>query len=417
MREGWRTERVGKAFRVVNGGTPKTGVHTYWGGPHQWITPAEMGDLSSPYVFATRRTLTNQGLQAGAELVPVNSIIMSSRAPIGYLVINQVPMAFNQGCKGLVPSAGIDTKFAYYFFLSNVQHLNDLGTGATFKELSGGKLKEVAFYYPELTEQRRIVAILDEAFEVIATAKDNTEKNLQNARELFQCKLDEVLAGQEHGWVGAKLSDLCVIKHGFAFKGTDFSRDLSSDYPIVVTPGNFTEGGSLIFNIGNTKRFIGVSPPGFRFEIGDLVVVMTDLSSKMKILGKPAFVEDSNILHNQRIGKFIFKNNNVKKRFVYYFLLTQRFLRSIKSSATGTMVKHTAPSRILGNIIYFPEDRVSQANIISLLDSIQEKTQCLDSLHKRKLKALDELKQSLLHQAFSGALTAESVDHQLVDVA
>ena len=152
----WQAKTVGELFRVVNGGTPKTGVLAYWDGPHQWITPAEMGRLDSPHLAESRRTLTDEGLRVGAEPVPAGSIILSSRAPIGHLVINDVPMAFNQGCKGLVPSAGIDTKFAYYFFLANVDLLESLGTGTTFKELSGSKLKAVVCNYPSLAEQHRI---------------------------------------------------------------------------------------------------------------------------------------------------------------------------------------------------------------------------------------------------------------------
>jgi type I restriction enzyme S subunit len=90
-------------------------------------------------------------------------------------------MATNQGCKGLVPSALINYKFLYYYLMSIVNLLNSLGSGATFKELSSGKLKEVMVPITSLPEQQRIVAILDDAFARIATAKTNTEKNLKNA--------------------------------------------------------------------------------------------------------------------------------------------------------------------------------------------------------------------------------------------
>jgi type I restriction enzyme S subunit len=91
----------------VNGGTPKTGVAACWGGMHMWITPAEMGGRGDPYVEETERRLTDAGI-AAANLLPPNSVILSSRAPIGHLVINTVPMATNQGCKGLVPKVGLD---------------------------------------------------------------------------------------------------------------------------------------------------------------------------------------------------------------------------------------------------------------------------------------------------------------------
>lgn len=96
MREGWETAKLADVCTIVNGGTPKTKVAQYWGGPHAWITPAEMGNRDSPYASETRRTLTGAGLDAtSATLLPEGSVILSSRAPIGHLVINEVPMATN----------------------------------------------------------------------------------------------------------------------------------------------------------------------------------------------------------------------------------------------------------------------------------------------------------------------------------
>lgn len=200
------------------------------------------------------------------------------------------------------------------------------------------------------------------------------------------------------------IGEVCNIKHGFAFDGADFSNDVPEGNPLVITPGNFTEDGKLLFNDWNTKRFINDTPAGYQFDIGDLVVVMTDLSSKMKILGKPAFVETDDVLHNQRIGRVIFLNERIEKRLLYYFMMTESFLKSIKMTATGTMVKHTAPKRILSNVIPFPENRKEQRAIISKLNALREETQRLESICRRKLTALDELKKTLLHQAFSGQL-------------
>ena len=239
MKAGWQTKTISEVCDVVNGGTPKTGVAMYWDGPHQWITPAEMGKRSSPYIGQTARTITDEGLQnSSARLLPPHSVILSSRAPIGYLVINTEPMATNQGCKGLIPSANVDHKFLYYYLTSNVQLLNNLGTGATFKELSGGKLKEVPVPVPPLPEQQRIVGILDKAFEGIASAKANAEKNLQNARALFESHLQSVFTERGEGWVDRTLDQVCIVERGssprpiknfFMFSGMDLPCCLPSN--------------------------------------------------------------------------------------------------------------------------------------------------------------------------------------------
>ena len=159
---GWQTKKLGDVSDVMNGGTPKTGVPEYWAGQHRWITPAEMGKRVSPYVSDTERKITDLGLRdSSARMLPPNSVILSSRAPIGHLVINTEPMGTNQGCKGLIPHSQIETKFLYYYLSSIVDLLNSLGTGATFKELSGGKLKEVTVPVPSLAEQQKIGAKLD----------------------------------------------------------------------------------------------------------------------------------------------------------------------------------------------------------------------------------------------------------------
>ncbi|CAG9931551.1 restriction endonuclease subunit S [Candidatus Nitrotoga arctica] len=257
---------------------------------------------------------------------------------------------------------------------------------------------------PPLSEQQRIVSILDEAFDGIAAVKANAEKNLQNARALFECHLQSVFTQHGEGWMKELIGSVCDVQHGFAFDGVDFSNDVPAGNPLVITPGNFTEDGRLLFNEKNTKRFSGAPLDRYRFGIGDLVVVMTDLSSKMKILGKPAFVETNDVLHNQRIGRVVFLNDRIEKRFLYYFMMSEQFLKSIKMSATETMVKHTAPKRILNNLIPFPRDRKAQQAIVAQFDFLREETQRLESIYQRKLAALDALKKSLLHQAFSGHL-------------
>ncbi len=211
MKTGWQLKTIGEICDVVNGGTPKTGVVDFWDGPHPWITPAEMGKRSTLYINQTERTITDAGLRnSSAKLLPQHSVILSSRAPIGHLVINTVPLATNQGCKGLVPRNGLDSKYLYYYLVSIVPLLNDLGTGATFKELSGGKLKEVPVPVAPLPEQHRIVAFLDEAFDGIATAKANAENNLQNARALFESHLQAVFTERGEGWVEKRLQDVCA---------------------------------------------------------------------------------------------------------------------------------------------------------------------------------------------------------------
>jgi type I restriction enzyme S subunit len=305
------------------------------------------------------------------------------------------------------PDSTLTSEWLYYFLSRKTfraEGAERMSGAVGHKRVAKEFIESYPIPVPSITEQKRIVGILDEAFEGIAKAKANAEKSLQNARALFEGYLEAVFRKGGQGWDEKEIGSFCDIKHGFSFDGEEFSNNVPDNKPLIITPGNFTEDGKLLFNERNAKRFSGKSPAGFCFDVGDLVVVMTDLSSKMKILGKPAFVETAGVLHNQRIGRVVYLNDNIHPRLLYYFMMTERYLRNIRGSATGTMVKHTAPKRILSNLIPFPRDKRKQLEIVVEFDSLREKTKHLESIYKQKLAALEELKKSLLHQAFSGAL-------------
>lgn len=404
MKAGWQTKSLGDVCDVVGGGTPSKDKPAFYSGDIPWAT---VRDLKQEVINSTEFKITKEAVKSSAtNIIPSGNVVIATRVGLGKVCLLGQDTAINQDLRGIVPhdTTKLDVRFLFWWLKSIADVIVAEGTGATVQGVKLPFVKSLQVPLPPLLEQQRIVGILDEAFDGIATAKANAEQNLQNARALFESHLQSVFTQRGEGWMERPLSELCDIKHGFAFDGAEFSSDVPEGKPIVITPGNFTEDGKLLFNEKNTKRFSGKPPAAFRFDIGDLVVVMTDLSSKMKILGKPAFVETDDVLHNQRIGRVVFCDDSVEKRFVYYFMMSEGFLKNVKMSATGTMVKHTAPTRILSNVISFPVERKEQMQLVAKLDDLREETQRLESLYQCKLAALDELKKSLLHQAFSGAL-------------
>lgn len=402
---GWPAKKISDIALVVSGGTPKTGSAEYWGDDIYWITPADMGKMDGIYASDTRRKISNLGLsKSSAKLIPENSVILSTRAPIGHLAINTVPMATNQGCRGLIPKDGIETKYLFYFLLKSVDLLNELGSGTTFKELSKTALERVKVPIPSSVEQKRLVAILDEVFADIEQARAKTEQNLKNARELFESYLQQVFSQRGEGWSEYELGDVCTFKHGFAFKSEYFCYD--SDY-LLLTPGNFFEEGGYRDRGTKQKFYDGPFPEDFLLSKGDLLVAMTEQAAGL--LGSPALIpEDGIFLHNQRLGLVELTADflgRVKAEFLFHFFNTHYFRSQVQETASGVKVRHTSPKKMQAISVWLPSDLNEQELIANRLFQIKEQVVELEGKYSEKLTALDELKKSILQKAFSGELT------------
>ncbi|HXN22416.1 MAG TPA: restriction endonuclease subunit S [Candidatus Dormibacteraeota bacterium] len=161
----WKNARLDNCCKIVGGATPSTSVDAYWSGDICWVTPKNLSDLSAAFISDTPRKLTQAGLDAcAASILPPGSVLFSSRAPIGLVAINTVPMATNQGLKSFVPKPErVHGKFLYWWLRSNRSYLEQLGNGATFKEVSKTVVSRIEIPLPPLAEQRRIANVLDRA--------------------------------------------------------------------------------------------------------------------------------------------------------------------------------------------------------------------------------------------------------------
>uniref|UniRef100_UPI003AF4B6F0 restriction endonuclease subunit S n=3 Tax=Thiolapillus sp. TaxID=2017437 RepID=UPI003AF4B6F0 len=185
----WEVQTIDQlASKIAQGGTPKTSIPKYWNGDIPWITPAEMGeDAAHHYAETTLRTISREGFEnSSTELLPVNSVIISSRAPIGYVTINKIEMATNQGCKGIVPKKNTYHEFFYFSLIVAKQRLNDLGAGAGFKEISTSTLKAFQISIPKHIEQQKIAHCLSSLDEVIGLQAKKVQALKQHKKGLMQ---------------------------------------------------------------------------------------------------------------------------------------------------------------------------------------------------------------------------------------
>lgn len=161
----WPRVKISDVSEIVSGATPKTGVPEYWAGEIPWATPADLSGMSGTYLKDTPRKITEAGLRnCSATILPANSVLFSSRAPIGHVAINAVPMATNQGFKSFVPDRKVLVpEYLYWWLRGHRAQLEAMGSGATFKEVSKSTVSRVEIPLPPLDEQKRIAAILDKA--------------------------------------------------------------------------------------------------------------------------------------------------------------------------------------------------------------------------------------------------------------
>ncbi len=185
---GWEVKPlIELCSRITQGGTPDTSNPQYWNGKIEWLTPAEMGKSENRFVHSTARRISQLGLSnCSSELLPIGSVIISVRAPIGHLAINISKMAINQGCKGLIPNVNTNTNFLYYMLLFYKPALIDLGAGNTFKELSSSSLKNFNIASPELAEQQRIADCLTSLDELVSAQTQKLEALKEHKKGLMQ---------------------------------------------------------------------------------------------------------------------------------------------------------------------------------------------------------------------------------------
>ena len=395
MKADWEIKKLGEVCKIVNGGTPDTNIAEFWDGKNLWITPKDMGRLDGIFVDNTFRKLTDSGLKnSSAKVLPIDSIILSSRAPIGHLAINRKPISTNQGCKGLVPNKNLSSLYLYYFLDKSVELLNSLGTGATFKELSSAKLADVQIPLPPLTEQQRIVVILDETFAAIDRAKANAETNRQNARALFESYLQSVFANPGEGWEEKLLSSICDVKDGTH----DSPRYVETGVPFV-TQKNIREDG---LTLSNTK-FISIEDHQNFYRrsnaaYGDILLSMIGANRGM------ACLVDHNSVFSIKNVALIKGNNKVNQSYLLYFLKSPKAKKYVLDNSNGGAQEFIG----LSQLRKFPIVYVSlpiQQTIVAKLDALSAETKKLEAIYRQKIADLDELKKAILQKAFRGELS------------
>ena len=249
--------------------------------------------------------------------------------------------------------------------------------------------------YPEsLAEQQRIVGLLDEAFEGLATAKANFEANLQNARALFESHLQSVFTQRGPGWVDRTLDQVCIVERGSSPRPIKEYFTTEPDGVNWIKIGDTEEGGKYVYSTGQKITPEGAKQSRFVKE-GDFI-----LTNSMSY-GRPYIMKTSGYIHD---GWFVLRLNMAIDTDYFYYLLASPVVQlQFAALASGSVVKNISGDLVKKAVLPIPPLE-HQHIIVEKLLALEEETQRLARLYEQKHAALAALKKSLLHQAFSGEL-------------
>ena len=172
--ENWVWCRLGEIGEIISGGTPSTSNDNYWNGNISWITPADLSNYKEKYISRGKRNISIEGLEnSSAKIICKGSVLFSSRAPIGYVVISEKEVTTNQGFKSISPYIENSEHYIYYFLLAEKENISLKASGTTFKELSGTEFGKIFIPLPPLAEQYRIVEKIAHIFAVLEELEEN----------------------------------------------------------------------------------------------------------------------------------------------------------------------------------------------------------------------------------------------------
>jgi type I restriction enzyme S subunit len=306
----------------------------------------------------------------------------------------------------LKPSDKLNRKFLYYW-LSSEKIVSAIDATCTGARMPRANVKEVLtfdFGLPSLPEQKRIVAILDQVFSDIDKARALTEKNLKNARELFESYLQQVFSQRGEGWEVRPLESFSTIVNGFAFKSGDFSSKNHVKsikitnvgvYEFVEEPDNYLP-----------EEFLE-SHHRYKAYEGDVVVALTRtiISSGLKVAVVPSTYDGA--LVNQRVAAVQVDESVIPKEMLQAYLSTKMAIDYVRSNVNELM----QPNLSIKDLKQFPipvPPLEKTASVMEEVSELRERTKKLVSIYMSKLNLLDDLKKSLLQKAFSGDLTKDS---------
>jgi len=376
--KGWQWVKLGEVCEIVNGTTPKSGESRYWNGEVAWITPTDLGKLPDRFINSSDRRISKAGFEScNLTMAPVGSVVLSSRAPIGHLGIAAVPLCTNQGCKTFIPGAEVDSEFLYHALKRSVWHLQRIGSGATFAEVSKTQLESFEILLPPLPEQKRLAAILNEQMAATERARNAAEDRLAAVNALPAAYLRAVFPASDQplpgGWRWVKLGEVLHLRSGDFLPAT--SMDSQGDFPVY--------GGNGVTGFHSS----------YMFEEPKVIVGRVGVLCGCVHLTKPRSWITDNALYVD------VKKYPLDDEFLF-FLLTNMDLRSLANQMGQPVISGASIYATVCALPPLPEQR----RIAALLTEQMAKVDRARKAAEEELQTINAMPSALLRRAFAGEI-------------
>ena len=377
----WNKYTINDLATVVGGGTPDTTVKSYWGGDIQWFTPSEIG--KNKYVDFSKRTITRDGLDnSSAKLLPLHTILLSSRATVGECSIASNECTTNQGFQSLIAKqCNID--FLYYLIQTKKKDLIRNACGSTFLEISANEIRKIKVAVPVQNEQEQIAKLLSLIDERIATQN----KIIEDLKKLKSAISKYLFARKDLLETTICLSNIATLKNGYAFQSGKYNA-LGKWKILTITNVSGEryindEDYNCIINLPNDIQDHQV------LKEGDILISLTGN------VGRVSLCKDGDYLLNQRVG-LLQLAKNVNQEFLYQILSSQRFENSMIACGQGAAQMNIGKGDVESYVLPYS----SNVNNILLVAKILHSYDEYIINEQRKLTLLTMQKQYFLAQMF-----------------
>lgn len=390
---GWRWTRLTDIARLESGHTPSRRHPEWWGGSIPWMGIQDARAHHGRRIGETQESTNELGFEnSSARILPANTVCLSRTASVGYVVVMERPMATSQDFVNWVCSEHLDHDFLKYLLIAEGEGLRRFSSGAVHQTIYFPEVKAFHICHPLLPEQQWIVGILDEAFGGIAVAKANAERNLRNARSVFESHLQSVFSRPGAGWVVRSVA--AVARHSLG-KMLDKARNKGRPQPYLRNLNvrwfdfDLSDLLEMPFLPEETAKYTAVK--------GDVLICEGGYP------GRAAIWTESYPIHFQEALHRIRFHEPDHSRWLVYYLYALSTSGALKRHFSGTGIQHFTGEALARFELPLPPLAVLR-QAVTRLGRLALETEHLDSIYQSKLAALDALKKSLLHQAFTGQL-------------